>query len=78
LRALFEKGHSPASALSSLKMDLQTEYGPDYVLKAGDRATCPDLQFCHRYVMIIYKTRLNIDGSGSSLPINKVISCTVK
>ena len=49
-KTLFEKGHSPSSALNSFKMELHTEYGPEYVLKAADRAICPDLQFCHRCV----------------------------
>ena len=47
-RGLFEKGHSPASALNTHKLDLQMQFGADYVYEAGDRANCPDLQFCHR------------------------------
>ena len=45
---LFSKGHSPASALNTHKLDLQLQYDQDYVYEAADRANCPDTQFCHR------------------------------
>lgn len=45
---LFSKGHSPASALNTHKLDLQLQYDQDYVYEAAYRAKCPDTQFCHR------------------------------
>ncbi|KAK8385132.1 hypothetical protein O3P69_012136 [Scylla paramamosain] len=42
---LYAKGHSPASALNTHKLDMQHE--KDYVYEAADRANCPDIQFCH-------------------------------
>lgn len=48
LRSLFEHGHSPSSALSLLKYDLQEEYGDNYIFASADRSICPDVQFCYR------------------------------
>ncbi|KAJ8253181.1 hypothetical protein GJAV_G00210010 [Gymnothorax javanicus] len=53
-KLLFRKGHSPASALYTHKLDLQLEYGADYVYEAADRANCPDLYFCHRLYRKIF------------------------
>lgn len=50
LKKLFESGHSPSSALSMLKYDLQEEEQDNYVYAAADRSVCPDLQFCYRLV----------------------------
>eukprot|EP00057_Strongylocentrotus_purpuratus_P017237 XP_011671711.1 PREDICTED: uncharacterized protein LOC105441859 [Strongylocentrotus purpuratus] len=51
---LFSKGHSPASALNTHKLDLQLQYDQDYVYEAADRANCPDTQFCHRLYRKIF------------------------
>ncbi|XP_064628863.1 uncharacterized protein LOC135488258 [Lineus longissimus] len=51
---LFSKGHSPASALNTHKLDLQLHYDQDYVYEAADRANCPDIQFCHRLYRKIF------------------------
>ncbi|PIK35826.1 hypothetical protein BSL78_27344, partial [Apostichopus japonicus] len=48
LEELYGKGHSPSSALDSIKSDLQENHGDDYVLVSGDRSICPDVQFCYR------------------------------
>ena len=48
LQTLFESGHSPSSALTTLKYDLQEEMGDSYVFAAADRSICPDLSFCFR------------------------------
>jgi hypothetical protein len=48
-KKLFTSGHSPTSALNTHKVDLQMEFGEDYVTAAADRSKCPDLQFCYRY-----------------------------
>lgn len=50
LTQLFEIGHSPTSALAVLKSDLLAEHGNKYVYASANRAICPDLQFCYRYV----------------------------
>ncbi len=50
LTQLFEIGHSPTSALAVLKGDLLAEHGNKYVYASANRAICPDLQFCYRYV----------------------------
>lgn len=48
LKLLFESGHSPSSALDTIKYDLQDQEGDDYIYAAADRSICPDLQFCFR------------------------------
>ncbi|KAK7880357.1 hypothetical protein WMY93_033013 [Mugilogobius chulae] len=48
IEKLFESGHSPSSALNTLKYDLQEEMGESYVLASADRSVCPDLHFCFR------------------------------
>lgn len=58
LTQLFEIGHSPTSALAALKSVLLAEHGNKYVYASADRALCPDLQFCYRYVKmyLIFKS----------------------
>lgn len=48
LQELFEKGHSPASALESIKTDMQISEGSNYAFAAADRASCPDTGYCFR------------------------------
>ncbi|KAJ8247335.1 hypothetical protein GJAV_G00245120 [Gymnothorax javanicus] len=73
-KGLYAKGHSPSSALNSFKMDLQTEHGPEYVLKAADRATCPDLQFCHRLYRKVYEKAYGAaSGENMSLELEALI-----
>jgi hypothetical protein len=47
---LFQNGYSPSRALDIHKYDLQIEHGENYVFKSGDRAVCPDIQYCYRLV----------------------------
>ncbi|KAK0147521.1 hypothetical protein N1851_012993 [Merluccius polli] len=63
LQTLFESGHSPSSALTTLKYDLQEEM-------AADRSICPDLSFCFRLYCNIFKRsygELSGDAMLSSL-----------
>ncbi|KAK6318081.1 hypothetical protein J4Q44_G00113720 [Coregonus suidteri] len=48
LTQLFEIGHSPSSALTVLKNDLQMDYGEDYIFTSANRCLCRDLQFCYQ------------------------------
>ncbi|XP_053198102.1 uncharacterized protein si:dkey-75a21.2 [Scomber japonicus] len=48
LKTLFENGHTPSSALDSIKHELQEREGENYVHAAADRSICPDVQFCYR------------------------------
>ena len=52
LQTLFENGHSPSSAFTTLKYDLQEEMGDSYVFAAADHSICPDLSFCFRQVIV--------------------------
>ena len=51
LTVLFQNGHSPSTALDTMKTDLQDQEGNGYIYAAGDRSICPDLQFCFRLEM---------------------------
>ncbi|XP_071949605.1 uncharacterized protein [Antedon mediterranea] len=62
LRDLFEHGHSPSSALETIKHDLAEEHGEQYVYVCADRFMCPDLQFCYRSY---YKTFQKVYGASS-------------
>ncbi|XP_028440345.1 uncharacterized protein LOC114559727 [Perca flavescens] len=55
LTELFEKGHSPSSALDTIKYDLQEEEGEEYLYAAADCAICPDVQFCYRLYYKIFQ-----------------------
>ncbi|KAA8589898.1 hypothetical protein FQN60_013263, partial [Etheostoma spectabile] len=46
LKTLFERGHSPSTALDVIKYDLQERESPIYT--AADRSICPDMYFCYR------------------------------
>ncbi|CAK6979891.1 uncharacterized protein si:dkey-75a21.2 [Scomber scombrus] len=48
LKTLFENGHTPSSALDSIKHELQEREGENYVHASADRSICPDVQFCYR------------------------------
>ena len=48
LLELFKSGHSPSSALDTLKYDLQVKHGDDYPVVSADRKYCPDAQYCYR------------------------------
>lgn len=47
LISLFNKGHSPATALDSIKMEIQLNYPDSYPLVLADRSRCPDYNFCY-------------------------------
>ena len=54
LRQLFAIGHSPSSAWDSLQADLFESCTHDeYIRKSADQATCPDISYCFRQVVIL-------------------------
>ncbi|XP_076009415.1 uncharacterized protein LOC143002896 isoform X2 [Genypterus blacodes] len=55
ITTLFQNGHSPSSALKTLKRDLQAQYGNEYMFAAADRSKCPDAQFCYRLYYKIFR-----------------------
>ncbi|XP_051526130.1 uncharacterized protein si:dkey-75a21.2 isoform X1 [Myxocyprinus asiaticus] len=48
LQQLYRSGHSPSSALKTIKYNLQEEEGDNYIYAIADRSICPDLPFCYR------------------------------
>lgn len=50
LEELYKSGHTPSSALKTIKYNLQEEEGENYIYAIADRSICPDLQFCYRSV----------------------------
>lgn len=64
LKTLFENGHTPSSALDTIKYDLQEQEGENYINAAADRSICPDVQFCYR----LYYKLFQRAGSESVLP----------
>lgn len=48
LISLFKHHHSPATALETLKLELQAEHGEDYALACADRAMVPDPRYVHQ------------------------------
>ena len=48
LISLFKRKYSPTQAVDMMKYELQLKHGANYMLKAADRAVCPDVQFAHR------------------------------
>lgn len=48
LEKLFQKGHSPTTALKALKNELRAQMGDAFEAAAADRALCPDIMFCFR------------------------------
>ncbi|TRY96819.1 hypothetical protein DNTS_015398 [Danionella cerebrum] len=57
LQQLYRSGHSPSSALKTIKYNLQEVEGENYLYACADRAVCPDLQFCYRlYYKLFPKT----------------------
>ena len=49
LLELFRAGHSPSSALDTLKYDLQSDNtNEEYLRMSADKSICPDLQYCYR------------------------------
>ncbi|MCJ8749279.1 hypothetical protein PDJAM_G00174520 [Pangasius djambal] len=51
LKTLFQNGHSPSSALETLKYDLQEENGDD----SPDLSACPDVHYCHKLYFEIFQ-----------------------
>lgn len=57
LQQLYKSGHSPSSALKTIKYNLQEEEGDNYTYAIADRSICPDLPFCYRlYHKLFQKT----------------------
>ncbi|GFU11873.1 SWIM-type domain-containing protein [Nephila pilipes] len=59
---LYQIGHSPASALEMLKIDLQIEHNSSYSKIISDRYHCPDKSFCYR----LYYKHFGKDYAASS------------
>lgn len=59
---LYQMGHSPASALEMLKIDLQVEHGSRYAQVVTDRSYCPNKAYCYR----LYYKHLGKDYSHSA------------
>ncbi|XP_060772707.1 uncharacterized protein LOC132883292 isoform X2 [Neoarius graeffei] len=51
LKTLFQNGHSPSSALETLKYDLQEENGDNL----ANRSVCPDVHYCHKLYFEIFQ-----------------------
>ncbi|CAL1272262.1 unnamed protein product [Larinioides sclopetarius] len=62
LISLYQIGHSPASALEMLKIDLQIKHGSSYSQIISDRYHCPDKSFCYR----LYYKHFGKDYAASS------------
>ncbi|XP_026126427.1 uncharacterized protein si:dkey-75a21.2 isoform X4 [Carassius auratus] len=54
LQQLYKSGHSPSSALKTIKYNLQEEEGDNYTYAIADRSICPDLPFCYRSAIRLY------------------------
>ncbi|GIY39884.1 SWIM-type domain-containing protein [Caerostris darwini] len=59
---LYQIGHSPASALEMLKIDLQIKHASAYSQIISDRYHCPDKSFCYR----LYYKHFGKDYAASS------------
>ncbi|KAJ8277811.1 hypothetical protein GJAV_G00080350 [Gymnothorax javanicus] len=64
LTKLYENGHSPSSALETIKYDLEEQEGENYIYAALDRSVCPDIHFCYR---LYYKLCKNGAVSGKKV-----------
>ncbi|XP_049834810.1 uncharacterized protein LOC126278611 isoform X2 [Schistocerca gregaria] len=56
LISLFERGRSPATALESIKVEIQLNCS-DYPLVLADRSRCPDYNFCHYLFNKVFKKK---------------------
>ncbi|XP_047109472.1 uncharacterized protein LOC124777956 isoform X2 [Schistocerca piceifrons] len=56
LISLFERGHSPATALESIKVEIQLNCS-DYPLVLADSSRCPDYNFCHYLFNKVFKKK---------------------
>ncbi|XP_041469625.1 uncharacterized protein LOC121419295 isoform X4 [Lytechinus variegatus] len=55
LISLFKRKYGPTQAIDMIKYELQLKHGANYLLKAADRAVCPDVQFAHRLYRKVFK-----------------------
>ncbi|KAL2096943.1 hypothetical protein ACEWY4_006150 [Coilia grayii] len=62
LKKLFESGHSPASALDTIKHDLQEQEGDNYWFVAADRSVCPDRDYCYHLYYKIFRESYGAKG----------------
>ena len=44
---MFQKGHSPSSALQCHKFDLQVKHGSKFFVAHADGAQCPSIKCCY-------------------------------
>ncbi|KAE8736590.1 hypothetical protein FOCC_FOCC017955 [Frankliniella occidentalis] len=54
---LFEKKHSPASALTSLKNKMQVKFGDDYFKHAADGSECPTYKWVYNLFHATYQKK---------------------
>lgn len=54
---LFKRGHSPSSALKSIKFDLQVKYGDDYYKHAADGSQVPSYKWGYNLYYSIFKQK---------------------
>ncbi|XP_067250273.1 uncharacterized protein si:dkey-75a21.2 isoform X1 [Chanodichthys erythropterus] len=72
LQQLYKSGHSPSSALKTIKYNLQEEEGDNYIYAIADRSICPDLQFCYRlYYKLFQKSYAEPAGVCSEKDISE-------
>nr|XP_054770098.1 uncharacterized protein LOC129277934 isoform X2 [Lytechinus pictus] len=55
LISLFKRKYGPTQAIDMMKYELQLKHGANYLLKAADRAVCPDVQFAHRLYRKVFQ-----------------------
>ncbi|XP_041453554.1 uncharacterized protein LOC121406612 [Lytechinus variegatus] len=64
LAEFYRNGHSPASALNLLEMEMQDRSPDEFIMKSADRSLCPDLKFCYRlYYKIFQRAYGSSDGA---------------
>jgi hypothetical protein len=51
LRMLFRSGHTAATALESIKIEIQDQHPDNFDIFLADRSKCPDYQSCYRLYM---------------------------
>ncbi|XP_033647307.1 uncharacterized protein LOC117306861 [Asterias rubens] len=69
LKALYQKGHTPSTALEILKHNLREEFSANYSHVLGDRSLCPDLNYCYRLYYRLAKQATK-GASGADIYVN--------
>ncbi|XP_037090397.1 uncharacterized protein LOC119110613 isoform X1 [Pollicipes pollicipes] len=77
LIALFEQHHTPASALHTLKAELQAEHGDNFAIVSADRAVLPDIQFVYElYRKVFYKKQISPSSTNLEFQLEDVVTDT--